>query len=253
MYLQFVIGPRPRHTAIVRHLPIIFTLCFLPESPAFAQFAAGPPVLPALSESPFLERWLLEAPLAPIGVLLVVGLVVAWNFRHSSPRRGLVALGAAAVLALGLWALASAVETDRERVTARSVALIDAVAAADAEAAGLQLDTRILARSRWFREGFPRDRLLNEIGSAFGGQAEVNAHSIKETRAGLNPDGSATVLVRVLVTPESTQIPVGTWWRLDFVQRPTEAAQPADDRGWRIIGIEPLWFAGFGDVSSSNR
>ncbi|MEL7472235.1 MAG: hypothetical protein AAGK04_02880 [Planctomycetota bacterium] len=206
------------------------------------------PVLPSVPEPGLLEQWLFESPWPLMGGLMLLAIVIAWSLRTSRRLAAGLAMLAGALLALGVFGIASNVRTDRERLFDGARALIAGVADADAGAIEPLLDERVVLRSRWFRSGRTKPQILDTVASAENGIAALSRYDIKELRGGVRPDGSGVVLVRLVVVPSATEAPVGMWWQLGSVRRPTEDGPRDND--WRVISIEPLWFAGAGDVSA---
>ena len=94
-----------------------------------------PPQLPEVPKPAVWSVWLLEQPMWPAVALAVVGLVVAWVLlgRGKAAHAGIAAL-AGLVLGGGVFALGSAITTDRERLVEATAEFVEEVDLSDGPA-----------------------------------------------------------------------------------------------------------------------
>lgn len=208
--------------------------------PGFAVLAQVRAVeVPPLPGPPFIESLLFERPWIGI-VALLLGAVVALfvlNARGKA-KQGAAAAGAMLLAAAGLWGLAAAVQTDRERLIENTRELVDATALADIES----LDRLLAPNARGFHRGAPRgmdrDAVLAWVADQLGesGDYRLKDHGVIETQATLDGDRVGRTQVRVGVVPAAWEVPIDSWWRVDWNR---------DDAGvWRVTGIRPLVIKG---------
>ncbi|QYU67647.1 hypothetical protein J4558_22525 [Leptolyngbya sp. 15MV] len=155
----------------------------------------------------------------------------------------LVGAGLLGLIAAGLGIAGTLLATDRERLRARSVELIDAVARVDAGsmsaifAPGVRLQTGLSIQQVPRVVG--REALVDAVERTLGGPFAVKEHAVLEVQAQLDGRDVARTQVRVRATPSSAmyQVPAFSWWRLDWRR---------SDQTWELTSIEPLaiWFAG---------
>lgn len=210
-----------------------------------AQMAWGDPsAVRPLQPAPPLERWVLEQPWPLVGLCLVGAMlclvVLRPRIKGSIP---LVGAGLLGLIAAGLGIAGTLLATDRERLRARSVELIDAVARVDAGsmsaifAPGVRLQTGLSIQQVPRVVG--RDALVDAVERTLGGPFAVKEHAVLEVQAQLDGRDVARTQVRVRATPSSAmyQVPAFSWWRLDWRR---------SDQTWELTSIEPLaiWFAG---------
>ncbi len=199
-------------------------------------------------ESPALVTFLLlENPWILAGLLAVAAgaTFIALNNRRRA-RAGAIVGTTLAILALGVFTLATLVTTDREQVRTLSRQLIDAVAEADpAPVNRILSDIGTLAAVGALRHELSRDELLDLVRDAVRNDGEynaggvrvaVNSHRIREIRVGLQSDVIARSQINVVITPSITNVPTGTWWEIDWDKHP--------DGTWRARRIELVWVAG---------
>ncbi len=205
-----------------------------------------PPTLPSLADPPFLsEALLFESPWPLMAVFAAISLLLAVVIAKRG-RMGLAALVAADALVVPavLFAIATSVETDRERVRGASRELVEAVATADASALSDLLSERThLALSR-LPEVRDKAGIVSWVGSAMRGDYAVEKYTITELQAEQGPESNiAKTRVSVRVVPERTKRNTGficmlTWGR----------ERDGDEDVWRVIRIEPLWVQGYGEL-----
>ncbi len=193
-------------------------------------FGAPPPPLPA---APAWERWLLEAPLYPAAVLLLAAFLAFYLMNQSGKRRqGAVTAAALVAAAAAVLVLGSVVTTPREAVTARTHALVEAVARADSAAAADLLAPDLAVRPAANVPAMDRSAVLAFLDTQMKGQYKVENYRVMQVQAAVGGPNLARTQTHVRITPESYGAPVFTWWRLDW--------RKDEDSRWRVIAIEAV-------------
>lgn len=176
-----------------------------------------PAALPPLPEAPLLERVFLEEPwpaLLLVGLAGAIGVAVFWRRGRGGPA--LLAGAGAAVLGLGIWVLAAAVTTLRERLAEQTRALVAATATGDsATVRALLLESASLG-VLGTRGNFDKARILRLVETDLQGPWRVVSHRVVSTQATLDGPSAGRTRVRVRVEPEATRVPVGSWWLLEW-------------------------------------
>ncbi len=175
--------------------------------------------------------------------MLAAGAIAAIAFhRRARTKHAGVALGASLLIAGALLAIASLVETQRERVVERTRLLVDAVARADARALDDLLAPDCLVTFDRAPSGWEKPETINWIADNLRGRYTVSQHKITGVQAQIGPQrGLARTRPSVRVTPDITARPHG------FVCLITWREDP--DGRWRALRIEPLWLQGYGDLT----
>lgn len=197
-----------------------------------------PSTMPPLPEPGMYELWVLEQPLLPSVVLVIIALSVLYIMRHS-PRFKRVALPIALpalLIAAGIYALGTATVTDREVLRERSRALVQSVADGDRAALRAMLadDARLASV---FANASGADRIVTLATTRNPGV--VRSAEVGQVNAGLYGQRVASTQIRVRT--QGDMLPSLSWWRVDW-QRPDETG---DD--WTVTHIEPIWIQGFSD------
>jgi len=208
-------------------------------SPALAQL--GEAYSPPEVHTPVLQLWLFEKPAMPMVVLVVVGLAAMLSMRRSGkPRPGLITLGVCVLVAAGLFVSASVVTTDRERVSAVSRSIIEAVAGNDQRAAGELMRPTVSLRMSFGATAESRESLLNQIGRLHT-EATVRGARVLDTRVDVRSPTVAVAYVRVKVEGNVSGFPIPpySWWKMSYAID----GEPSS-HGWRLAAIEPLWIVG---------
>lgn len=206
-------------------------------SPFFLAQAAVPP----LPSPPFFSRYLFEEPLLPAIVLLIASVIVFFIFNSKGAVKraiGFSSLGA--VLAMGVFLLAEFIQTDREKIIDATTPLVSATAAADTarlspmlhEQVRLTNDLNLAADELPHGEDWDKARLLNQVSSYLGQRWRIKEAAILEVHGVIDRPGRGRTQVRIRTTPELMEIPLTSWWRIDWQEDP--------DGRWRVIGIQPL-------------
>ncbi len=192
---------------------------------------------PRLPSPPALSHYLFEAPLVPAMVAAGLSLAVAWSLlRAERPRQGLLAGLLGCLGALGLVVVGGVVETSRERVIERSLAIARAVGQGDGMAAGAWLAPNLYLK-------------MGPTGSATGSddrEVVIRAARMFPERVRLEafaaPSGHAvvdtptTARTRLRVRTGGGMGPSLSWWQLGWRLDP--------DGEWRVYTIELLLFNG---------
>lgn len=210
-----------------------------------AQFLPPPAKVPPLPSPPLLPRLFLEQP-TPLAVALVIATIVSMAVLN---RRGKAVQGTVAaafgVLVAAVIILATAVQTDRERIAAATEDLVNAAAAVDQTALDRMLapDVRLLAQARINEQvqregpkltdsGWDKATILAQADEYLKGPFKVSSAAVLETQALLDGPTSGRTQVRVRAVPEIYNFPVITWWRVTW--------RKGSDGQWQAIAIEPL-------------
>jgi len=179
-----------------------------------------------LPPPPALEHMLLENPAWPVVCLIAVAAAL-WTLAHRQDKAALgwAAIGAAAAGA-GVFALAHFVDTERERMAARTQALVDAVVARDVETVrGMMTEDAALSVQglRVAQHDLPAraDRAMQ--------QYPVTHHRIHDLKASADSAdrGRTQMSLRTLILNK----PVRTGWIF--------AWRRGDDGAWRLT--EARW------------
>jgi hypothetical protein len=204
--------------------------------PAFlAQLNLQSPVIPPLPAPPLVERLTLEDPIA--GVVLLLALAVALFFvlnARGRIRQACAAAGALALLAAGLLALASFVDTDREIIAARTRELVAAVSAADRAQMDQLLADDLTVRVTRVPPGASKEVVMATVESEVRTLYHASEHEVLDLQAAMYGPRVGRTQTRVRVGSEYGAIP--SWWRLDW--------QRGNDGRWRATRIEALWIPG---------
>ncbi len=195
--------------------------------------------IPGLPPAPWVELTLFESPWTAVVVLVALGGVLFWWFnRAQQARTGAVALGASLVAAVALGLTSHFVTTERERLIARTEALVAAVAKADTTALSSMLapDVRVTVFER--DRGFTADsipRWVDDHMRPGTGNFAIREHSVGSATATIDAPNAARTQVHVRVTPEFLGITTGSWWRLHWRRDGAEGTG-----SWRVTQIEAM-------------
>lgn len=199
----------------------------------------GPqPNIPPLPPPPLLTSLLLEHP-APLVGALGIAAVVAFailNARGRARQAGIAGL-ALLLAAAGLYTLATLIQTDREKISEETKALIGAAAHADSRA----LDAQMAPTCRLYTslpipeftvpsDGLGKAAILDGVVKAMGQQHHVDEAAVLELQAAIDGPTSGRTQVRVRTTID--KVPVFSWWRITW--------QRGSDGDWKAAAIEPL-------------
>lgn len=199
-----------------------------------------PTNLPSLPQAGWLEHWVFESPWIPAAALLVIALATLFALRHTdhTRRAGWPIAIVGTLLAIGLVVAGQLVVTDHERLSDRADRLIQAAASADGSELNQLLDESIR---------FDGNNML-PTGLRVGKDtiiALANKHAkpiiksaqVKEVRAGLYSPRVAQTQIKVHISSDFA--PPNSWWLVDWT-RPS----PDSDQ-WTATHIEPIWIQGF--------
>ncbi len=186
-----------------------------------------------------LDHLFLESPWAVMAVCLIVFVVLllAWRRR----RKNVLALLSLIPLALavGVWALARAVITDREQLIQDTQDLVAATAPLDAAALDRLIDPLATVTgpdgSVWLAAGQLRPRLRSVLN-----RVSLNSQRTRSVQAIAHDTGwgESTVTVRSDFSGGAPGAPFNTGWRLSWHRGP-------DTHGtWRVVDIRWLRFQG---------
>lgn len=199
-----------------------------------AQFAQQPPP-PSLPSPPLAERLLLENPVPAVLAALAAGFIAMWLLRRAGRKRlGLVIAGAGVLIAAAAYLVGEAVETPREALKARTRALVAAVAEVDTAALDDLLDRSVTVQLRGggIQLGdLDKSAIIARTEGYMGGAYAVESWSIPTLQAAADGPEVGRTQLRVVVTPEATRFPTGSWWAIYW--------EWIDGR-WRAVEIELL-------------
>ncbi len=192
-----------------------------------------------LPKPPMLPHLLFENPLPVALVLVVLGLVlyVVLNARARF-KQGVMAAGACAVLAGGVWILAGLVQTDQERMRQTARELVEAVTKVDVGAVDrlLTSDARLSGVPMLGEMGKPAILTAVEGNLGPGGGFEVAEYSIQEMQAAVDGPSSGRVQLRVRVEVRQMGYPNVSWWGLGLSR--------GSDGAWKVVSIRALAIRG---------
>lgn len=190
---------------------------------------------PALEKDGGAAALLFERPLALAGAMLVLGVVAFLTLnRREKGRLGALVLGAFVVAAIGAAAAGYLVETPRERVRARTAALVHATGRADAPAVATLLSDEVDLLMGGQRVPGGRGVILAALAAIEGQYAPMEARVVS-LQARVDSPTRARTQVQVRAAPEGGA-PSLSWWLLNWS---TDATGE-----WRITRIDGLLING---------
>lgn len=202
-------------------------------SATLAQGPLGGLTIPSpqpLPSPPVWERYILEQPW-PMVALLGIAMVVVF-LKASGKARTLVPplLGLAAI---GVYVASTLVTTANEQIRESTRRLVDAVVGMNTTAVSAELDASAQLFSHWHNSGVDKDAILAEVERRFksGGENAIKEHDIIELSSSRDGTRVGRSLVKVRVVSAMGNVPVFSWWLLDY--------QRASDGRWLVVQIEP--------------
>ncbi len=196
-----------------------------------------------LPSPPILSRLLFEDPLILTAILIIASVAVFFLFNaQGKVKKAILWSGVGLLLGIGVLILASAIETDREKIIAATTPLVRVTAAADTSRLEPLLDDQVRLTNELslaadeLPHGEPWDKtqILDHVRSYLGDKFRLKPGetAIIETQGVIDGPGRGRTQVHIRVTPELFEFPWPSWWRIDWKQ---------DAKGeWRVIGIQPL-------------
>ncbi|MEM7622009.1 MAG: hypothetical protein AAF235_02260 [Planctomycetota bacterium] len=199
------------------------------------------PEITPLPEPPLFERLLFESPLLLAIAAVVIGLVAMFALVSRGKRKAaLVVLACGLASGGGSFVLGGAVETERERLDARTRELVAVTVASEIDRLGEMLteDARVDV-PQVSRAEIPLGTLLGEgyLAAQLARAAGVRDHGIREVQAHADGPNVARTQVSLWVQPGDGGR-TGSWWLMDW--------QRGGDGVWRARRITCLWLQGFG-------
>lgn len=203
-----------------------------------------------LPSPPLWEYLLLESPLAFFVALIVVEVLVCFeSARRRSLRLQVVGTLAVFAVAMILLVVSRSIETEREKLQARTRELIDAAATVDiatldpllSESVGINLLAGMSIPAG-------KQGLLRAVREYLGERYPLAEHSIGRVQASVDGVNVARTQVRVWVKPKERTLydfATGGWYRLDWRRDPV-ADQPGQFGPWRVSSISMLQLDGIG-------
>jgi hypothetical protein len=193
-------------------------------------FLAQSPV-PQLDSPAALGHFTLENPY-PAGIIAVAAAIVVFYLllQLGKARQGLLVAAALAAVAVGVFALAALVETNREAVMASSISLVDSAAVGEEEAVAdlLAEEVRLRVADNPFSLG--RESILVLV-RRVGREGVIASHSVNAARAGRAQATRLTSQVQVSAVTSAGGGAMPTWWQLEWTRQ--------EDGVWRVSEI--LW------------
>jgi len=204
--------------------------------------------LPALPDTPLLERLLFESPTILIAILIIGALIALFTAAKSTKRKlPTIAALVMLVLAVGIYFTAGKVTTDREVITEQAAILIAAIAESDEQAMrstmaeNVRLGHTDNASSVATRvpslQG--RDRIIAAVINQLGEQGSpgklVGSHKVLETRAGMDNDNTGRTLIRVRVRGPEESYLSHSWWEVTWKRIEGQ---------WLATRVEAIWIQG---------
>lgn len=198
------------------------------------------PRLDPLPEAPAWQSLLFEKPLPLVVACVGLGLVVAWAFRRTHPRRAMLAAGTGVILGAAFTALAASVHTEREHLASATLRLVDAVVEPDAQKLRPMFALDVQAEGPGFMlRG--RDELADWLDTQMRGDFRVTEWKVLELRSGVDSPQVARTQARVRVQPERSRSPVIVWMHMDWYR-------PRAGEAWQLRGVRPVWVSGYGNI-----
>ncbi|MGH7132198.1 MAG: hypothetical protein ACREJO_09670 [Phycisphaerales bacterium] len=199
----------------------------LAQNTIFSQLQNATPE--PLPESGGFAHYLFEDPWLPAIGIAILGIAVLYALRsRGKPRAGVLVALAGVLIAAGIVVLASAVETDRERLILETRRLVEAGFRADAQTADALLagDVSLTILTRDSKR--TKDYLVQQIRSDIAKRYGVDGYDIRGVRAAI--DGPRTGRSQISVTAKGAY-PTPTVWMLTWRQDATSGQ-------WRVWKIE---------------
>lgn len=202
-----------------------------------------PSSLPPLPEPGPFEHWVLEQPILPAAILLLVALATLFALRHTKhfKRIGIPAALLAILCGIGIYLLGSLTITDREQLRQRSRDLVQSVAESDQTTLRAMLDDDAQLSSM-FASAQGADRIVTLATTRNSGV--VRSADVGEVNAGIFGPQVATTQIRVRT--QGDMFPTLSWWRVDWT-RPSETSD-----AWVVTHIEPIWVQGYANPGPDN-
>jgi len=204
-------------------------------SAVLAQFSFEEAKIPPLPTPPPVAHFLLENPIPGVVFLLLVAVVVFLMLNaRGRVRPALLSAALIVVLAGVLFAVASIVDTDRERISARTRELVGVVTAVDRAGMEEILADGLVTRATRVPRNATKDQVIAIVESEVGVKYRASAHEFLDLQAAMYGPRVGRTQTRVRVSSEYGGIP--SWWLIDW--------HLEDDGIWRASRIECLWIPG---------
>lgn len=168
-----------------------------------------------LQESGGFRMWVLERPI-PTVVVLVAAAAIFWFVMRRQGKEKDGTRGALVLLALAVatFATGTFIETEAEKLKARTREIVAATAKADVTAVSGMLTQDAYASPF----GLSREQMLNRMEATLGRQFTIKEHRISSLRASVESDTRARTQFQVHAVSESLMynLPVGSWWMVSW-------------------------------------
>ena len=208
----------------------LFTPLFLAQS-----------TVQVLPSPPLVTRLILEDPLLLTAALIVAAIAAFFIYNARQKTKAAMAWCATGLaLAAGVQILAFAITTDREKIIAATTPLVSATAAGDAARLDPMLDSTVRLTNDFnlaadelpHGQGWDKAQILAQVRSYLGEKWRIKEAAILEVQGIIDGEGRGRTQVRVRATPDVTEFPIISWWRLDW----KKSAKGA----WLVTGIQPI-------------
>ncbi|HEX8876857.1 MAG TPA: hypothetical protein VF777_08925 [Phycisphaerales bacterium] len=185
-----------------------------------------------LPEPSLLPVLLFEQPWLLLALVLIVALVGSmWQRRAGSFKGAFAWLGAGIAACAGVYLVARAVVTDRERVALATNDLVGATASVNPTRLNELLDESV--RLTYFRAagGLDKTGTIAAVQRELGQTYKVKDWMIQELQVAADGADRMKTQVRVRVTPADWTFPHISWWAIDWKK---------SGEAWRATSIKPL-------------
>lgn len=200
-----------------------------------------------LESPPMLELLFLESPWAVMVACLVAGVILFSTGRRRRKRGLLFGSGVAFGAAVGVYALAGAVTTDREQLINDTRSLVAATVPLNSAVLDRLIDPSAVVTGPsgaiWLGPGevMPRlERTLNHI--------TIDSQDIRRINAVAHDDVRAESIVTVRTDAGGSGVgPINTGWRLSWQRLPIDNSSegtPGGEGVWRVVDIRWMRFNG---------
>jgi hypothetical protein len=180
-----------------------------------------------------LERYLLETPWPAMGVLVVLGFVVAYVMWHRKPKVAMASVVGGVLLAGGVYLLAHSVVTTREALQARTQTLINAILAGDEAAAEPLLRDDLTVTLLGSPTNLGKPAVLEQIKGDVAGRYGATNSRIASVRAAMDGNTSARTQADIRVESRITSGTLPTVWMFHWQQSTIDGEQI-----WRVRQLE---------------
>lgn len=212
--------------------------------------AADPPV-PKLPSPPLLAHALFESPWGLIAAALIAGLVTFFVLNtRGKAQQGLLVFGAAAFIAFVAWLTSTLITTERERLAARTVDLVNATAAVQTSELRAMLAENAQVKLNGYVFRTSRQAILDDVDRVLAKQYPVKSVSLSSPTAVIDGPNSARTQIHVSARVNNMMYDgaIGSWWRIDWRRALSPTGEGTGE--WSAVGMEMLQIDYFGDPAN---